>query len=728
MNVPQQLKDHALFGEFTTAELAGLVERGEMRSYRPGQRIIRAGDPGTFLGVVLEGTACAQRHDGRGETVTLGEIPCGAYFGEISLISGEATTADVVAVTPCQVLQFPHRVMTEALAGRPAAMSHIARTIASRLRPQAAEGPGVSPVAVAEDTAGLTTRDRILTVECTGSAIRYQYFDTDNEMGSFSGTVEGLGGEAAVHNSHGLRWEQSEAVPGDLGSAVEAIVRGVRERLGEEAQLTAVGHLVPHGGEVFAGPVTMDGDVAGRVAELGEGLCPADRPAAEALCAFAEALRGIPQIAVFDTAFFAAMPPATFLCGLPYESYEQQGIRHYGRQGLVHEQAAVLAAAHLQRPPAALNLVVCQIGPAPSVSAVAGGRGVDFELVFPEHEAAGAVGSEALAPGADPWADLPNLFELSQSGDEHAEAAVDVLTYRLRKLVGAAWVSLGKVDGLVFTGQWGSVLPLLRTRVCGKLAGLGVMLDEGRNADPHPDARGVSDLSHAGAVIPVLVTPTDQPRMIACQVAEVIGHSPVCAALLARRRPIPIGVSVRHLHLSRADLAALYGEGHELTFRAPLSQPGQFACEETVDLLGAKGRIGRVRVLGPERPETQVEISRTECFQLGIPAPIRMSGELAGTPGLQLEGPCGVIDLAQGAICARRHLHLSPEEALGLGLRQRDEISVRVGGERSLVFNDVAVRVHPDYRLDMHIDTDEANAARLDQGAVGYVESVDVRA
>jgi acetate kinase len=104
-----------------------------------------------------------------------------------------------------------------------------------------------------------------------------------------------------------------------------------------------------------------------------------------------------------------------------------------------------------------------------------------------------------------------------------------------------------------------------------------------------------------------------------------------------------------------------------------------------------------------------------------------MSGELDGTPGVSLEGPTGAAELDHGAICARRHLHVSPEEALSLGLRHRDEISVRVGGERSLVFNDVAVRLHPDYRLDMHIDTDEANAARLDQGAIGYVESVDVR-
>ena len=135
----------------------------------------------------------------------------------------------------------------------------------------------------------------------------------------------------------------------------------------------------------------------------------------------------------------------------------------------------------------------------------------------------------------------------------------------------------------------------------------------------------------------------------------------------------------------------------------------------------------RIRVLGPVREATQVELSRTECFQLRIQAPIRGSADLSGTPHIRIEGPAGAVDIEEGVICARRHLHASPEEALMLGLRDRDEISIRVEGERSLVFGDVAVRVHPQYRLDVHVDTDEANAAQLDPGAVGYIETVDVR-
>ncbi len=184
---------------------------------------------------------------------------------------------------------------------------------------------------------------------------------------------------------------------------------------------------------------------------------------------------------------------------------------------------------------------------------------------------------------------------------------------------------------------------------------------------------------------------------------------------------VPISTSVRHVHLSHAHVAELFGPGHGLTVKSELSQPGQYACEETVTLVGPKGRIPKVRVLGPERPETQVEISRTDEFLLGIDAPIRASGELEGTPGLRLEGPRGAVDLARGVIQAQRHIHMSPEDAARFGVRDRDWVMVRVGGERGIIFDDVLVRVSEHYRLDMHLDADEANAADLHPGATGVV-------
>lgn len=184
---------------------------------------------------------------------------------------------------------------------------------------------------------------------------------------------------------------------------------------------------------------------------------------------------------------------------------------------------------------------------------------------------------------------------------------------------------------------------------------------------------------------------------------------------------IPISTSVRHLHLCRAHVEALFGTGHQLTPRSELSQPGQFASEETVTLVGPKGSVEKVRVLGPERKETQVEISRTDEFALGIDAPIRGSGDVAGSPGLTLRGPAGDLELDQGVIQAKRHIHMTPEDATRFGVENKDWVMVRVGGDRGLLFDDVLVRVSPKYKLDMHLDTDEANAADLGRDSYGVL-------
>jgi len=158
-----------------------------------------------------------------------------------------------------------------------------------------------------------------------------------------------------------------------------------------------------------------------------------------------------------------------------------------------------------------------------------------------------------------------------------------------------------------------------------------------------------------------------------------------------------------------------------------LSQPGQYACDEKVHLIGPRGRVEQVRILGPARKETQVEIAMTEQFKLGIHPPIRESGDLEGTPGLTLEGPGGRVELDKGVICALRHIHMTSEDALGMGLKDKDVVEVRVKGERELIFGDVLVRVSPKFRLAMHIDTDEGNAADVSAGAVGYIEVIQHR-
>jgi acetate kinase len=184
---------------------------------------------------------------------------------------------------------------------------------------------------------------------------------------------------------------------------------------------------------------------------------------------------------------------------------------------------------------------------------------------------------------------------------------------------------------------------------------------------------------------------------------------------------IPVAVSARHVHLSAATVERLFGAGHELRVRAMLTQPGQFAAVETVTLIGPKGRLEHVRVVGPARAADQVELARTDEIALGVDAPLRESGDLAGTPGIVVEGPAGRVTLAHGVLCSLRHLHMSPADAAALGVRDQDRVAVAVNSwGRRVTFGDIVVRVSPKYRLELHLDTDEGNAAGLNsQGAFG---------
>lgn len=180
---------------------------------------------------------------------------------------------------------------------------------------------------------------------------------------------------------------------------------------------------------------------------------------------------------------------------------------------------------------------------------------------------------------------------------------------------------------------------------------------------------------------------------------------------------IPIAISARHAHLSSSTVRKLFGEGYELHVRKPLSQTGQFSAEETVSLIGPRGRLDNVRVMGPPRERDQVELSCSDEHTLGIVAPLRVSGDLAHTPGLQVSGPAGSVLLQDGVITARRHIHMSPADAQRLGVRNGQSVSVSVDSNgRDLIFGDVIVRVAPDFRLELHLDTDEANAAGVADG------------
>jgi putative phosphotransacetylase len=182
---------------------------------------------------------------------------------------------------------------------------------------------------------------------------------------------------------------------------------------------------------------------------------------------------------------------------------------------------------------------------------------------------------------------------------------------------------------------------------------------------------------------------------------------------------IQVETSARHVHLTEKDVEILFGEGHSLTFKKMLSQPGQFACEERVDIVGPKKEIKNVTILGPARSATQVEVSLTDARTLGAEVPIRESGDLVGSGACKLAGPAGELELTEGLIAAKRHVHLRPEDAEKIGVRDKQIVAVKIKTEnRTATLGDTVVRVHADYMPFMHIDTDEANAC----GAAGLAE------
>ena len=173
-----------------------------------------------------------------------------------------------------------------------------------------------------------------------------------------------------------------------------------------------------------------------------------------------------------------------------------------------------------------------------------------------------------------------------------------------------------------------------------------------------------------------------------------------------------VETSARHIHVSREHLDILFGEGYELTKKKDLSQPGQYACAERVDVVGPKKTLPGVSILGPVRPATQVELSLTDARSIGVVAPIRESGDIAGTGACKLVGPCGEVEISEGVIAAKRHIHMTTADAAEMGLVDKQIVSVKIGSEgRETVYGDVVVRVNDNFALAMHIDTDESNAA-----------------
>lgn len=588
---------------------------------------------------------------------------------------------------------------------------------------------------------------KVLVVNVGSTSVKYNLYDMDTEARLAVGRVERVGTPEAQH----VHETGADAIDGStVASSLSAILSHLTRTGGpvpDPSAIGAVGHRVVHGGERLIAATRIDDNIEQIIAECAV-FAPLHNPANLAgIRAAREVFPAVPHVAVFDTAFHAQLPAHAYTYAVPHELYLHKGVRRYGFHGPSHQYMALSAAEYLQTDVSRLKLITCHLGGGASVAAiddgisvetsmgmtpleglVMGTRSGDLDPAIPLQLAREGMAFDridellnresGLAGLSGRGADFRDIQSAADAGDPRARLAIDVFVHRIRKYVGAYAAVLGGADAIVFTGGIGENSAMVRSRVCAGLIYMGVALDEEANRTRRAaDHGGIACVSQDRAPTKVLVVRTDEERMIAREVMRCV--TGVTGAIRSvRARPIPVGVSVRHVHLSRADVDALFGAGYELTKKRDVTQPGQFVTRETVDLVGPKGEIRNVAIIAPLRKQSQVEIARTDAFALGVSPPLRESGKLDGTPGITLRGPAGTLAIPSGVILAHRHVHMSPEQAKDYGVTDRTMIKVRIEGDREMTMGDVIVRVHPEYTLDLHIDTDEANAAGLTSDSV----------
>lgn len=541
---------------------------------------------------------------------------------------------------------------------------------------------------------------------------------------------------------------------GEAGRTHERAVAEVLEQV-KDRSIRAVGHRVVHGGADFTSAVAID-DVVEAAIERCIPLAPLHNPANLAgIRGARKVLPGVPHVAVFDTAFHARLPRRASTYAIDQDVALKHGLRRYGFHGTSHAYVAELAARALRRPLSDLRLVTLHLGNGASACAVEHGHSTETSMgMTPLEGLVMGTRSGDLDPGAvlvlaragyDAEAldellnhksglsgmsgvgnDLRDIEARAEAGDDRCRLAITVFSHRVRKYIGAYAAAMGGLDAVVFTAGIGENSASMRRRILQRFDFIGIELDEDKNADARVSNESpVAFVTAEHSGVAGLVVKTNEELSIARQTAAVLRERE--RERVVPPSPIPIAISARHLHLTSETFAALFGPDATPTHHKDISQPGQYACKEQVNLVGPRGRIDGVRLLGPLRPKNQVEVSRTDEFKLGVDAPIRDSGNTEGSAPIVLEGPKGSVSLSEGLICAKRHIHMAPADAERFDVIDGDEVEVAItGGPRDLVFGDVLVRVSPKFKLEMHIDTDEANAAELDPDAAGELTYTDV--
>jgi len=584
---------------------------------------------------------------------------------------------------------------------------------------------------------------RTLVLNAGSSSLKFGVFDVASDTREiFKGSFERFRDQRCEFRFRcGETDQRGSAAHANIGEAIAAIP-GVLTQFGL-AVPDAIGHRVAHGGSVFTTPTILDDAMVRKIEDLSP-LAPLHNPANLQAIELCRALwPAVPQVAVFDTSFHLTNPHFASTYAVP-EAWRQAGLRRYGFHGTSHKYVALRAAEETGQPLSDLQIISVHLGNGASVCAVDRGRSMDSSMgITPLEGLVMGTRSGDLDPGAFGFlarqlglsiadietalyndsglkglagsSDMRDIEDRAAAGDAQAQLAIEIYAYRARKYVGAYAAAMGGLDAVVFTGGIGENSASMRRRICDGLAFMGLQLDLDRNDAPDLSDRAAPQIQAYGSRVRVFVTETAEQLMIARETAEAITRtSPALDT-------IPVSVSGRHVHLSREAVDILFGKGYELTPLKPLRQPGHWAARERVALEGPKGRLEEVAILGPLRPRLQAEVSRSDSFVLGIDVPLRESGKLDGTPSVAVIGPAGRFT-SEGLIVAARHIHINPRDAARFGLADGELIDVHVGGgPRGLTFAQTRVRVGETSFTEMHIDTDEANAAGIGACAEGEI-------
>lgn len=380
----------ALFKDFPAGKLEELVNGSQVTTFDPNEAIIKFGEEGWFIGVLIEGIAKASHTDDSGQTHQLGILNPGDIFGEMAVMTGDKRMADIIGVTRCKALLIPLALFSTVLVVHPPAIRFLSRMISERSRQlgtaDTRKDLESSAIRNSEDPYGLKLHgdkpEKLLVIDCDLSSLQYHLYDTVDETNDIDGVIKGIGDDGTTHTWRAGGETRSRGLPrGAHQEAFSALVAHLQASVPSGlSAVTAVGHRVVHGGETFDGPVLITDIVMNRIRELAR-FAPRHNPVN--LIGITEAQRlfpQVPQVAVFETSFHHTLPSYAFLYGLPYEHYRRDRVRRYGFHGLSHAYVSLRAAQFLKRPYNELEIISCHLGHDASICAVDHGRSVDTSM------------------------------------------------------------------------------------------------------------------------------------------------------------------------------------------------------------------------------------------------------------------------------------------------------------------------------------------------------------